>query len=348
MSEDKSSKTEKATPKKLKDARKKGQVPKSKDVVSTVILFLVFIYFIFFWNGFQKNLEYLILSPRNFYGDDTLLAIAGMSSILLNAVLIKILLPFFAITIIGGIIGNLIQFGFLFSWDPVKPKIKKINPVAGFKRIFSLKQLKTTSISVLKVLAISWVLYFVIKLFLNDAIFALIQCNVDCQKNILEHFVKILVGAILFANVCLSIIDYIIQRSEFMKEQKMAKHEVKREHKDTEGDPETKQYRKQLQHEFINNDISQRIKESRVVFYGSGFAVSLNFDKEVSPLPVITSIGKAKMADKMVHIAQSEKIPLYESTETTLHIVATGKIDETIPEESIPNVILALQSLNLV
>lgn len=347
MSEDKSSKTEKATPKKLKDARKKGQVPKSKDVVSTVILFLYFIYFIFFWEGLQKKLEYLILSPRYFYDVGTLNAISGMSNIILDIVLIKILLPLFTVSVIGGIIGNLMQFGFILSWDPVKPKIKKINPVAGFKRIFSLKQLKTTLISILKVLTLSWVLYFVIQLFLNESIFSLTQCNVSCQKNILEYFVKILVAAILFANICLSIIDYVIQRSEFMKEQKMAKHEVKREHKDTEGNPEVKQHRKQLHYEFTNNDVGQKIKNSRIVFYGAGFAVSLHYDKDAGSIPTITSLGKAKLADKMVSIAQAENIPLYESTEATLSIVTTGKIDQIIPEESIPSVLMALKSLGL-
>ena len=344
MSEDKSSKTEKATPKKLRDARKKGQVAKSKDVVSTTILIFLFIYFLIAWNSIQEHLKVLLLSPSQLILLDLKVAIAAFVDIIYQEAIWGIIIPISILTVLGGIIGNLIQTGFLFSIDPILPKMNKISPVSGFKRIFSMKQLKTTGIGVLKVIAICFGIYFVVLLFLEKGTYYLSMCNVSCQQSIVEYYTKILVEIVLIITLFLSVIDFIVQRAEFLKEQKMSKDDQKREYKNMEGDPQIKSKRKQIQREVANDDTNKKVRDSRVIIYSSGVAIALQYNEGDDPLPIISSIGKAKMADKMIEIARAEKVPMYESLELVLTIIKNGgTIDQYIPDESVNGVVQALK-----
>jgi len=344
MSEDKSSKTEKATPKKLRDARKKGQVAKSKDVVSTTILIFLFIYFLIAWNSIQEHLKVLLLSPSQLILLDLKVAIVAFVDIIYQEAIWGIIIPISILTVLGGIIGNLIQTGFLFSIDPILPKMNKISPVSGFKRIFSMKQLKTTGIGVLKVIAICFGIYFVVLLFLEKGTYYLSMCNVSCQQSIVEYYTKILVEIVLIITLFLSVIDFIVQRAEFLKEQKMSKDDQKREYKNMEGDPQIKSKRKQIQREVANDDTNKKVRDSRVIIYSSGLAIALQYNEGDDPLPIINSIGKAKMADKMIEIARAEKVPMYESLELVLTIIKNGgTIDQYIPDESVNGVVQALK-----
>lgn len=344
MAEDKSSKTEPATPKKLRDAKKKGQVPKSKDVVSTTILILIFTYFYFFWNHIQENLETLILLPQKVI----LLDFAKANSVLLDGIvqttLLNILLPIALISLIGGIMGNILQFGLVFSWDPVKAKFEKISPASGFKKIFSIKQLKTTAVSALKIIAISVVFYFVLHEFMYEAVFDLNQCNIQCEQTLLGYFIRNMVVAILLIIILTTIIDYLVQRSAFLKDQMMSKYERKSEQKNTDGNPEIKSKRKQLQREINADDIKQKIKDSRILIYSAGITVVLHYEQGVTPLPLIASIGKAKMAGKMLEIARSEKVPIFESDTLAESLLENGTVDQYIPEETIEGVANAIRS----
>ena len=348
MSEDKGSKTEKATPKKLRDARKKGQVAKSKDVVSTTILIFLLIYFIIAWGFIQDHLKVLLLSPNQLILLDLNIAIAAFVDAIYQEAIWGIIVPVSILTILGGIIGNLIQTGFLFSVDPILPKMNKISPVSGFKRIFSMKQLKTTGIGVLKVIAICFGIYFIVLMFLEKGTYYLSMCNVSCQQNIIGFYTKVLIEIIFIITLFLSIIDYIVQRAEFLKEQKMSKDEQKREYKNMEGDPHIKSKRKQIQREISNDDTNKKVKDSRVIIYSSGLAIALQYNEGEDPLPIIKSIGKAKMADKMIEIARAEKVPMYESLELVLSIIKNnGAIDQYIPDESVNGVVLALKKTKI-
>ncbi len=343
MSEDKSSKTEQATPKKLRDARKKGQVPKSKDAVSFTILVLLVLYFIFFWDVIEDNLKALTLLPKEVLLLDFNSAIYIIAKKAGSLALFSIILPISLLTVIGGIIGNLFQFGFIFSWDPVSPKLSKIDPIAGFKRIFSVKQLKTTFVSLLKIIAIGIILYFVFYEFLSQTIFDLSICGIECQKVVLGIFVKKMVISILFILLITTVIDIIIQKVEFQKEQKMSKDDIKRERKNMDGDPLIKSELRRLRREIAGDDIKQKIKDSRILIYCSGISVVLKYEPGVTPLPIITSIGKAKMADKMLNIAREEKILIHESFELAQLLVSKGSVDQYIPDESIKGVANALR-----
>lgn len=345
MSEDQNSKTEQATPKKLKDARKKGQVAKSKDVVSTVILILLFTYFAFFWDFIQASLETLVLFPQTVMLLDFHVALGNFTQAIYKLVIFNIIFPTALISLIGGVMGNIMQFGMVFSWDPVTPKLSKIDPVAGFKKIFSMKQLKTTGISILKIAAISIVLYFLLREFLSQAIFDLNSCDIHCEQTILGYFFIMLVKIILLIILITTILDFIVQKAAFLKEQKMTKHEVKRERSNMEGNPEIKSKRKQLQREINADDIKQKIKDSRILIYAPSITIVLHYEPDVTPLPLISSIGKARMANKMLEIARAEKIPTYESTDLAVKLLDKGTVDQYIPEETIEGVAIAIRSV---
>lgn len=343
MPEDTNSKTEKATPKKLRDARKKGQVAKSKDIVSTMILLLLFTYFMFFWNSIQNNLETLLLFPSQVLLLDFSVAISNFLQVIYQSILINILLPIALISVIGGIMGNIIQFGLVFSWHPVKPSLNKINPVSGFKKIFSLKQLKTTAVSILKILAISIVLYFLLREFITQAVFDLNICSLDCELSVFNYFFTLFIKILLLIIFITTVLDFIIQKAEFQKEQRMTKHEVKREHSNMEGNPEIKAKRKQLFREISADDIIQKIKDSKIIIYGPAITVVLHYEAGKTPLPIIASFGKARMSKVMLDVARSEKVPTHESLELAMALLEKGSIDQYIPEETIEGVALALR-----
>lgn len=315
MSGSSGEKTEEPTPKKLRDAREKGQVANSKEVVSAFVVITVALYFLFGFDYIMDNAEALLVAPTLFYTQPFEQAVVNTANVLWDK-FVSLSIPIVAMAAIAGIAGNYIQIGAIFSFEPTIPKFDKIDPFKGFKRIFSMKNFIEFLKSVIKVVVLAITCFYVIKINLNDML-KIPVCEEHCIPSVLGHMMFQLVGLSMLAFIVIAAGDVFFQIFNFKKEQRMTKDEVKREYKDSEGNPEIKGRRRQIHREIMNGDgMTSAVKKSSVVVTNPvHLAVGIRYVSEEKKLPTVTLKGESFLAEKIKSIAEQEEIPVMENVE---------------------------------
>lgn len=329
-------KTEKATPKKRQDARKKGQVLQSREISSALVLMLVFVTLRIFGGYIYSELvqftkRVMVVYPRdyNFYMPDVLI------KIFIDAVTVffKVTAPILAVALIGGLIAGYAQIGFLFTMETLKFKFSRINPVSGFKRIFSARGLVELAKSILKITIIGYVSYQylnsqkenVIKLMDMDVIgigafIGLTSLNVAIR--------------ICFVLIILSLFDYAYQWWEYEKNLKMTKQEVKEEYKQTEGNPEIKSKIKQKQRQMSMRRMMQEVPKADVIITNpTHYACAIKYDASVSDAPMLLAKGQDYIAQRIKEIAKESKVEIVENKVLARTIYDTVDIGKAIPPD---------------
>ncbi|CAA6801651.1 MAG: Type III secretion system protein [uncultured Thiotrichaceae bacterium] len=346
MAESSGEKSEEATPKKLRDAKKKGQVSSSKDIPPAFIMLVGALYF---WLAgswlLEKLVELFILIP-SLQVLPFPQAVGATSDIMVKLVVGAILLPFITMLTVTALLSNILQFGFIFAFDPVMPKLEKISFTSGFKKIFSIKQLIDTVFSLVKTILIALALIYVIRSGISELIHDIKQCDVLCQVEIVSDLFMTLLMIVLPLMMVMAVLDLAFQKTQFAKDQKMTKEEVKREMKDMFGDPNIKGERSNIRREMNENDVRTRLKTARLVIVDIGIAIALHYEQGETPLPVVVAIGKAGMARKMVEIAQVEDVPVFTDRGLAEDLLEEGKIDQFIPATTIDRVANAMRKTN--
>ena len=311
---DKDSKTEDPTSKRLSDARDKGQVANSKEL-STAFLFLAATAIFFFqgqklWSSLQEKMRFFFSGSIS---DD--LTSSGFV-ILFKDVIIEVfmdLTPFFLILLTASILSSVIQHGFLLSWEPLKPNFSKINPLAGFKRLFSSRSLVEMVKSVLKVTLISIAVYWA----LMDGSEELLMLTDSSMQTMVDTLgkdaimVMVLVTA-LFLVIALA--DLIYQRLQYSKGLRMTKQEIKDEQKQMEGDPMVKGRIRQIQREMAQRRMMDEVPKADVVITNpTHFAVALLYKQGEMRAPKVTAKGRGEIAARIRALAKENGIPLVEN-----------------------------------
>ncbi|MCK5727239.1 MAG: EscU/YscU/HrcU family type III secretion system export apparatus switch protein [Thiotrichaceae bacterium] len=342
MSGDKSSKTEEPTPKKLQDARKKAQVARSEEFVPLMMIILGVFYFWYSWDWFSSTLQAYISSVGVYaYDRDFNSALDLSLSLWLDVVILKIMLPFTGLMLVAGIMGNLVQFGFLFSLDPIKPKPEKVNPIAGFKRIFSMKQVIKTLLSILKIVTMSIIVIFIVRTAISEYMHDIGQCDLNCQFAVFTYMLKKMMFILIPILILMVMMDFIFQKMQFRKDQRMSKDEIKREYKNMEGDPEIKGERKSEQRRLLEQDVKDQIRQSRVVIAGMRKTAALMYEEGMA-LPILLAIGRDRMSLQMVQIAKKEGIPVVADPALVNMLEEDGILDQYIPSSAIKRVARAM------
>ena len=336
MSEDSSQeKTEEPSSRKLKKAHEKGQVARSNDVSAALTMLFVVLYFFAAWDWvFAKFMEMFDIIPRLYTMPFPQALDLGFKAVMENA-LYSIAIPFAMMTVISGILGSIIQTGFVFSFDPIIPRPSKISFTSGFKRIFSAKQFVSTLIALLKTLIVGVILLFVVRTGISELLHAIKQCNVECQKEVIEHLVRQLMLFVVPMLIIMAVMDFLFQSQQFTKDQRMTKEEVKKDMKDIFGDPHVRAARQGIRRELSEQDIQKRIRTARLLILDMGIAIALQYEQGVTPLPIIVAIGKNNMSRKMVEIATLENVPVVSDPILVDDLLSEGKIDQYIPEKTI-------------
>jgi type III secretion protein U len=342
VSEDKDSKTEQPTHQKLKQAREKGQVARSEEFAPTVMFVFAVMYFWFGWDGLFSNIKDVFESISFIYTMEFTVALDTIIDKVMSKVIYAIILPFSLLMLAAGIIGNVLQTGFIFSFDPVTPRGEKISPIKGFGRIFSIKQVVKTLLSSLKIIGMSIIIVYIVRLGITDYMHDISQCDVKCQMLVFQSLLKKLIMILLPILIIVAAIDFMFQRAQFTKDQRMTKDEVKREYKNQEGDPEIKGARREEQRRMLEQDMSKKIKESRVLVAGVNLVVALKYEEDL-PLPILMAIGKDRMSFKMIEIANKEKVKIVADPELAMKLANEGDIDQYIPSSTIQDVARVLQ-----
>jgi type III secretion protein U len=331
MSEDKSKKTEQPTPKRLRDARKKGQVAKSREIVSTLLLFSISLYFWFSWPYQVERFKEMILLPANFYQTPFEEALKDLVELLFVEATCLVL-PLIGLVIAVGLLGNLLQFGLLFAVEPILPKIEKINPINGIKKLFSTRTAIEAAKSIFKVALIAILLFFVIKnslpVFVN-----LPYRDIGCLADVTSALTRQIVIYLMPGFFIIAVLDYFFQRIQYTKDNKMTKEEVKKEYKDMEGDPIIKGQRKELHQQLAMENTLQTVKYATILITGPRIAVALWYKKEKTVLPVILVIGKNILAKRMMDVAQTGRVPIIEDPALSQSLAEQGVAEQYIPTE---------------
>ncbi|MDR3144617.1 MAG: type III secretion system export apparatus subunit SctU [Puniceicoccales bacterium] len=329
-------KTEMPTPKRLRDARKKGQVSKSTDLVSTMLLIGLYSYIGAGWGRHIKKMGDMLLFPIDYLREDFRMA---YSNVIVGIFIqtLKIILPALGICMAMAVIANCAQIGFLISFEPIKPDIKKINPMEKLKQIFSKKNLFEFLKSTFKIIFLGILIYLVIKNLLRDLLL-LPFCGLNATINILGPIMRRFAYNVIFAYVVVACIDFVFQKRDFLNKMKMSKDEVKREYKEMEGDPQIKGKRKQLHREMIEQDAPRRTKQSSVLITNPehiAVAVYYNMKNKGTSLPIILATGQGAIAEEMIRVARENNIPIMRNVPLAHSLMDVGEVMTFIPTELI-------------
>ena len=335
MAESAGEKTEMPTPKKLRDARQKGQVCTSKDIVSTAILIVLFA--LLAWMGvvLMEDMEELMRFLSSTIEVNSVSDVRE-SAKLAAFFICKHSFIFVVVAAVIGVIGNVAQIGFLFTFEPIIPKMEKLNPVEGAKKIFSMKNLFEFLKNVVKVCFLGYLLYKIIWASVPELL-TMCYVTVDDIFPCLKLMLKRLAIYTAFGYIVIAIVDRLFQGRNFTKQMMMTKDEVKREYKEMEGSAEIKQAQRQFRDEIMNGpDPVKAAKKSNVVVTNpTHLAVGIRYKVDEAPLPRICALGAGKVAKIIRETALAEGIPIMEDRPLARALYAEGKVEDFIPDSLI-------------
>ena len=335
MAESAGEKTELPTPKKLRDAREKGQVCTSKDITSTAILVVLFAVLAWMGVALVGDMEGMMrfIGLRVAENDE---AAVGAASTMAILTVIKHSFAFVFVAALIGIVGNVSQIGFLFTFEPIIPKLEKLSPVEGAKKIFSMKNLFEFLKNVVKV---SFLGYLIYKIIWASAPELLTMCygTVDDIFPCLKLMLKRLAIYTAFGYIVIAVVDRLFQGRNFTKQMMMTKDEVKREYKEMEGSAEVKQAQRQFRQEILNGpDPAESAKRANVVVTNpTHLAVGIRFKADEAPLPRICALGAGNIARIIRETALAEGIPVMEDRPLARALYAEGRMEDFIPDSLI-------------
>ncbi|KJG02314.1 flagellar biosynthesis protein FlhB [Photobacterium angustum] len=327
-------KTEKATPQKIRKAREQGQIPRAKDFTAATIFTAVVVFFYFQIDAIWQALNGVFQLNMTISHDDLRspwLAIEALGTSL--AIIIQLLLPLFALIFITAIASSLLLGGWLFYPAGVLPKLSKIDPIAGIKRMFSTRSLVELLKSTLKVCVIFLLLY----LYLEANLSRLLGMQNLPLKQGVSLILTILFHGILLMGVALllfGLIDIPYQKWEHAKELKMTKQELKEEFKSNEGNPEIKQRIRQIQQQFARRKIDTAVPKADVVIVNpTHYAVAIKYDTTLSEAPFVVAKGIDEAAMHIQTIAKQHDVEILHSPPLTRAIYHSTQIEQAIPSQ---------------
>ncbi|CAM3357645.1 flagellar biosynthesis protein FlhB [Marinicrinis lubricantis] len=327
-------KTEKATPKKRSDSRKKGQVAKTAELPSALILLFSFLTLFFLGGYFKERIHHLFLLTFNKYMvmDVSIHTVLAMASEVIWQILL-LLMPIMLVAVLFGFIGNYVQFGLLFTGEPLKMKLNKLNPIEGFKRIFGLRSLVELLKSIIKLLVIGLVVFYTIWKE-KDNILALATVPLDHIYSYIAGLTLNLglqIGVLL---IVLAVLDYFYQKYEYEKGLKMSKQDIKDEYKKAEGDPKIKGKIRERQRRMAMQRMMQEIPNADVVITNpTHFAVAIKYDNQQMDAPTVIAKGQDFLALKIREKAKEHGIMTMENKPLARALYHQVEIGEAIPAE---------------
>ena len=324
-------KTEKATPRRRQKAREEGQVAKSMDVAVSASLVTVFLAFLFYIPYLFKRLYALFV----YYFAHPFYNLPDTNRVVLYEVakeLALLIAPIFLLLLIIGVFANIAQIGFLITFKPLIPKLEKLNPVSGLKRLFSLKIVFELFKNLLKLIVAITVSYYIVKYLLQD-VFAFATTPVSSDAYIMLKYSMILILAFALLSIPVAVIDFFFRKYEFEESIKMSKHEVKEEMKLYEGNPQIKSaIRKKMREMSMRRMMAEIPKADVVITNPEHFAVALQYKKGKMFAPKVIAKGADIMAMKIKEEAKKHHIPIEENPPLARALYQSCEIGDFIPE----------------
>lgn len=327
-------KTEEATPKKKSEARKKGQIARSKDVglaITMVTCTLVILLLSGMIVGNLKDTMVYFLQSGMLQDINEMSIKSIVLTILMKAALC--ILPVVVPIMIAGIVASLMQTGFLLTGEPLKPKFSKLNTISGFKNMFS----KKSFVDLLKNLAVVTVIGFIGFLYVRDNYDKILQISNTYLPSLGGQVQDLVVGIFFQVSVVLVIIaaaDYFVQFRFHQKDLRMTKQEIKEEYKQMEGDPQIKSKIKQKQREMATRRMMASVADATVVITNpTHFSIALKYEEGNNEAPKVVAKGADLVALKIKEVAKKNDVPIMENKPLARMIYEQVDIDREIPQE---------------
>ncbi len=327
-------KTEEPTDKKLSDQRRKGNVAKSREVSSAAVLLSVVVLLFAMGPFMLKTLSEFIAKPWEYFSmpfED------GLAELLPAAfkVLCLMSLPFLIAVMLAGIIGNVGQFGLLLSLEALSPNMGKLNPIANATNLVSKDSLFSFLASLLKfgILGYVFVNSFMESL---DGLLKSMYSGVPAMLPVIGTMLKANLKTFATAAVLIAAVDFLFQRKRYIEKNKMSQEEVKKEHKESEGDPHMKHMRKHLAQEMMEHNVLEETRQADVLIVNpTHYAVAIAYNPLRGKLPRLLAKGKDHLALKMREVAEEENIPIMRDVPLARSLFAEGTVNHFIPVDLI-------------
>ncbi len=331
---DSGEKTEEPTAKKLSEARKKGQITRSKDLGTMFVLVGSAIALMLMGNSLVESLSFIMRNQFSLTRQEVMDINALFSVVATNASLVIAPLGWiFAIIMLAAFIGNTLLGGISFSWDAMMPKASKMSPIAGFKRMFGVK----AYVELVKSLLKFFVVFFSAYLLLTSLFEQILSLSIEAIPFNFAHAVDLLLWMFLALGLSLIIIvavDAPYQKWDHTRQLKMTKQEIKDEHKSSEGSPENKGRIRRTQYEMSQRRMMADVPKSDVVITNpTHFSVALKYDASSAGAPQVIAKGIDEMAIHIRTIAKEHGVEIIASPALARSLYYTAEVNEDIPEE---------------
>ena len=333
-------KTEPATSKKLDDIRKEGQVAKSKEIITAVSLMSLFIILKVYLSSLGTGLinvykeiynSMSMVTDDSFNGLQTRMATTVLQQVIMDV--IKLVIPILIVAVVIAILGNMLQQRWMVTAKPLKPKLSKISPLSGFKRMFSVRQLVELLKSIAMIAIIMIVVYTTVKDKMN-VLLTFYDVGLNSALSTVGNIIIDLGIKISAVFLIVGFVDLIYQRVKFKNDNMMTKQEVKDEYKNSEGDPQVKgQIRKRMQ-EVSRRRMMQQLPEADVVITNpTHFAVALKYEPNEGKAPVVIAKGADYLAFQIRDKAKEYNIAIVENKPLARILYHNIDIGMEIPPE---------------
>ena len=327
--------TEKATPKRRRDERKKGNVLQSKDIVTVFTLIGGFYALKLTFMSSYSALKGCMLKYFSYMQNKAELSQDLIREMAYDSVLVaaRIIAPLMACIVFLSIAATVFQTKPLFVLDSLKPKFNRLSPLQGFKKIFSVRSIVEVLKGIIKISILFYLLYdFIGKQIIELPKLFTLEISTACGYMFQTVFDMALRIGLAFAVI--SVFDFFYQRWEYERQLKMSKQEIKEEYKQLEGDPQVKGKIKELQRKMAMSRMMQQVPDADVVIRNpTHFAVALHYDPEKHVAPILLAKGQDEMALRIVRVAEENEIFIVENKPLARAIYATTDLNQQLPPE---------------
>jgi flagellar biosynthetic protein FlhB len=333
LADDSGEKTEEPTPKKREDARKKGDVPDSKDTSGfiSLVISLAMIYFMF--DYMVDHIKSFYVYTNDFYRTEFTKEVLFDITLTMMYEIIMITGPLLGAILIAGVLGTIAQIGFLFTTEKLKLDLKKINPISGIKNIISVNKLVDGIQITLKSFTIFGIAFWYFYEFTIPDYSTVIKLEYFEQLKWLVEELMIIILIIMIILFIFAVADFVIKRIQYTKKLKMTKQEIKEEMKNMEGNQEVKGKIRQKRMEMFNKIMQNNVKTADVVVTNpTHYSVAIRYDRSKDKVPVVVAKGMDRTAFKIREIAKENNIPIYEDKPLARQLYAQVDVGENIPE----------------
>lgn len=337
-------KTEKPTPKRLRDARKKGQLAKTQEAPVAMRFIVITAFFVAFGHRIFHWLQSLIYITFKSVNDPLPLSLAKFLNNI-SGFIFQIWMPFMIAMIVALCASFIIQIGFFFSTETIKPSLKKISLIQGVKNLFSKKKLFDLLKNVLRIVVLAVVFYHLLMSYRNDFQF-LPYYDTGAGLLLMGRILFYLMLVMIFFSIIISVVDFVFEKRRITKQLMMSLDEIKKEYKETEGSPEIKSKRKELHHEIQSGSLGAKVKKSSVVVRNpTEIAVCLYYNPGKTPLPIVIEKRTGQMAKRIFELSKQYGIPVVTNVAVARRLYKTIAVGEYITRDMMVAVAIILRSV---